>query len=154
MSVLSHIRRYRELRHACESGGGLEMAEVLSMEELGSLLRTRAAAEPCPSISAILTKGNDEYSVGLTKLGPDTVTCTDCPRILPGTSIGLRLDDGQTSASYLFRAAITSSHYNIETKNWTLHLALVGQPVVLNWARGRAPSSAAVLRLEKNLNVA
>lgn len=154
MSVLPHIRSYRELLKAFDSGKDLGMAEVLKMEHLASLLRRQAEESAGPTISALVTHGSEEHSVQLTRLGPDQVTCIDCPRILPGTSIGLRLDECSDDASYLFRTVVTASNYNVEAKQWTLKLSLIGAPVVLNWARGRAPSSDAVLRLEENMKAA
>jgi hypothetical protein len=154
MSVLPHIRRYRELLQSCDAGQGLGMADVLRLEQLAALLRSQEEASAGPTISALLTRGSEEHAVQLTRLGPEQVTCEGCPRILPGTTLGLRLDECSDDASYLFRAAVTESHYSLETKRWTLTLALIGCPVVLNWTRGRAPSSEAVLRLEEDMKKA
>jgi hypothetical protein len=154
MSILPHIRRYRELAESFDNGNNLGMTDVLSMEQLGALLRRQAEASAGPTITAILTSGKEEHRVELQALGPDQVICTDCPRVLPGATLGLRLDDASDDASYLFRAAVTSGSYNSATKRWTLGLALIGSPVVLNWGCGRAASSDVVLRLEESLNAA
>lgn len=130
------------------------MTEVLKMEQLSALLNNQADASAGPTISALITTGTEERSVQLTRLGPDQVTCSDCPRILPGTSVGLRLDECSDDSSYLFRTVVTASNYNVETSQWSLRLSLIGAPVVLNWGRGRAPSSDAVLRLEENMRAA
>ena len=154
MSVLPHILRYRELVQACDKGDDLGMDEVLSMEQLGSLLRRQAEASAGPTITAILTSGTDEHCVEITALGPDQVTCADAPRILPGTTLGLRLDESSENSSYLFKVAVTASEYSTTTERWTLQLALVGCPVVLSWGWGRPPSSDAVLKLERSLKAA
>ncbi len=130
------------------------MCQVLSMEQLGSLLRKQAEDNTCPAISAIISTDKEEYSVKLEELGPDTVLCSDCPRILPGTTISLRLDEEEGSASYLFNTSVTASSFDAVSKRWKLELALIGSPVVLSWGRGRAPSSAAVLRLERDMRAA
>ena len=153
MSVLPHLRRYRELVQSCDKGDNLGMAEVLSMEQLGALLRRQAKASAGPTITAILTSGKEEHSVELQALGPDQVVCSNTPRVLPGTTVGLRLDDAFDNSSYLFRAAVTAAAYSTETRQWTLDLALMGCPVVLSWGCGRA-SSDVVLRLEETLDAA
>ncbi len=154
MSVLPHLRRYRELLQSCDKGDNLGMADVLSMQQLGALLRRQAEASAGPTISAILTSGKEEHCVELQALGPDQVVCSSAPRVLPGTTLGLRLDDVFDNSSYLFRAAVTAAAYSTETEQWTLELALIGCPVVLNWACGRAASSDVVLRLEETLDAA
>jgi hypothetical protein len=154
MSVLPHILRYRELVQSCEEGDSLGMEDVLSMDQLGALLRRQAEASAGPTISAILTSGKEEHRVKLQTLGPDQVECTDCPRVLPGTTLGLRLDDASDDASYLFRAAVTAATFCSARKQWTLSMALMGCPVVLRWGRGRSASSEVVLQLEENLHAA
>lgn len=154
MSILPHIRRYRELVESCDKGDNLGMADVLSMEQLGALLRRQAEESAGPTITAILTSGKEEHRVDLQALGPDQVICSDCPRLLPGSTLGLRLDDDSDDASYLFRAAVTVASYCSDTKQWTLGLSLIGCPVVLSWGRGRAASSDVVLRLEETLDAA
>jgi hypothetical protein len=154
MSVLPHIRRYRELLHICDTGDSLDIEDVFSLEQLGSLLKNQAEVSASPTITAILTNGKVEQCVQLQELGPEQVSCTDCPRVLPGTTIGLRLDDSSDDISYLFRAAVTSSTYDAASGRWNLELALIGRPVVLSFGIGRVPSPEAVLKLEENFRAA
>jgi hypothetical protein len=153
MSILPHIRRYRELLHSCAKGDSLGIADMLTIEQLGSVLRNQAEASASPTITAIITSGKIEQCVELEQLGPDQVSCSDCPRVLPGTTVGLRLDDGD-DCSYLFRAAVTLARFDSDSERWQVQLALIGRPVVLNWGRGRVDSPAAVLKLEKHLEAA
>lgn len=154
MSVLPHINRYRELLHLRDTGRSLDIEDVLSLEQLGSLLQKQAEASASPTITAILTNGKVEQFVQLQALGPEQVSCSDCPRVLPGTTIGLRLDDSSDDVSYLFRAAVTSASYDAEADRWNLELALIGCPVVLSFGIGRVASPAAVLQLEEKFQAA
>lgn len=154
MSVLPYILQYRELLHSCEVGDGLDIEQMLTLERLGSLLAKQATASASPMISAMVSTSKFDHNVQLNALGPDAAMCTQCPQLFPGTSIGLRLDDGSNDASYLFRAIVTCANYNTTTASWNLQLKFIGCPVVLSWGRGRGASPSAVVELEERLQAA
>ena len=153
MSILPHIQRYRELLHIRDTGKGLEMAEVLSLESLGTLLRNQAEVNASPTITAIVTSNKVVHKVELLSLGPEQLRCNG-PRLLPGSTMGLRLDDESDDTSYLFRVAVTAAGYCPRSDTWNIDFAMIGRPVRLSWGRGRTQAPQAVLKLEKNFQAA
>ncbi len=150
MSLPADIDRYRALAHIRDTGGSLDIDEVLSLVKLESRLlqQDKAAA---PTFTAILSTHETEHCVQLDHVGPEVVARTDGLQIQPGTTVGVRIDDSSKSHSFRFRATVRCMRRAAD--HWEYSLSFIGLPVLLRWGHGRRASDT-VVELENTLHAA